>query len=66
MRDYREKKVPGIITNIRGLAMLPGYAEVTVRMTSDVIGQTLSLEADGTMITIPLEPVADILKVVDK
>lgn len=66
MRDYREKKLTGIITNKHGLVMLPGYADVTVRMTSDEIGQTLSLEADGTMITIPLEPVADILKVVDK
>ena len=39
---------------------------VTVRMTSDKIGQSLSLQAFNVMIEIPLESVRDIIRVSDR
>ena len=64
MRDYREKKIKGCF--IDGRSILPMPCNVTVRMTSDDIGQTLSLNAYGVMISIPLESVRDIVMVSKK
>ncbi len=65
-RDYREKTVNGWITDGKNLKFTP----ITVRMTSDNKGQSLSLSAEDKDILIqlgiPLESVRDIVKVVDK
>ena len=63
-RDYREKDVKGIITDAKSMRFTP--CEVTVRMTSDRLGQSLSLSAFNIMIEIPLEPVRDIIRVTEK
>lgn len=61
-RDYREKKIMGMLTIAEGMQM--GMVPVTVRMTSDSKGQTLSLSAyEEIMISIPLESVRDIIQV---
>lgn len=63
MRDYRQKTTDGILSD--GWKMKPCW--VTVRMTSDDLGQTLSLQAgDGVQISIPLEGVRDIIRVTEK
>ena len=49
-KDYREKTIKGMFYD-RG-KLKPD--NVTVRMTSDDIGQSLSLQAADTMIEIPL------------
>jgi len=64
MRDYREKVVKGMIADIT--RPLPKMCDVTVRMTSDKIGQSLSLSAYNIMIEIPLEKVKDIVQVTEK
>lgn len=56
--------------DIRGLVYIGsrmGEAEVTVRVTHDEKGKSLSLASDvaGVMIMIPLEQVDDMLEVVD-
>ena len=68
MRDYREKTVEGMFTDIRHPLSLmnPCKAKVTVRMTSDKIGKSLSLSCGSYMISIPLESVEDIIKVSEK
>lgn len=63
-RDYREKTVKGMIFDIH--RPFPQVGDVTIRMTSDRIGQSLSLQCANIMIEIPLEPVADIIKVSKK
>ena len=65
MRDYREKDVDGLITDITQF-VIPKKCNVTVRMTSDKIGQSLSLSAYNIMIQIPLEQVRDIIKVSER
>ena len=65
MRDYREKDVVGLITDVTECG-LPKKCKVTVRMTSDKIGQSLSLSAYNIMISIPLEQVRDIIKVSER
>ena len=64
MRDYREKDVNGFLflSSPDGVPV-PAPATVTVRMTSDEKGQTLSLNAGLIMIGIPLESVRDIVRV---
>ena len=62
-RDYREKTVEGIIFFEKGSMK---RCDITVRMTSDKRGQTLSLQAFNLMISIPLESVAEIIKVSGK
>lgn len=62
MRDYREKTVSGFVSNGTQLAPCP----VTVRMTADDYGQTLSLQSPGYQIGIPMEAVADIIKLVSQ
>ena len=63
MRDYREKTVKGVVFG--GGFKLPTACKVTVRMTSDARGQSLSLQAFSLMISIPLESVKDIIKVTE-
>ena len=65
-RDYREKDVKGLIIDGSNLIPLPKKCDVTVRMTSDKVGQTLSLSAFNIMISIPLESVREIIKVSEK
>ena len=40
-----------------------GPCKITIRVTSDERGKSLSLEDGTTMLMIPLEPVADLLTV---
>lgn len=63
MRDYREKTVNGISYNGHGI---PKPCPVTVRMTKNNIGESLSLAANGHMIMIPLEAVRDIIKITER
>ena len=63
-RDYREKDVKGMIYDIT--RPFPKSCTVTVRMTSDKIGQSLSLSAYNIQLSIPLEAVRDIIRVVEK
>ena len=65
-RDYREKTIKGCIFDGSKPIPLPKMCEVTVRMTSDKIGQSLSLQAFNVMIQIPLESVRDIIRVTEK
>ena len=62
-RDYREKTIRGCIFDGSKPLLLPKMCDVTVRMTSDKIGQSLSLQAFNVMIEIPLEQVRDIIRV---
>jgi hypothetical protein len=61
-RDYREKDIDGLIFD--GIHIKP--SRVTVRMTSDKYGQSLSLTASNIQINIPLESVRDIIRVAEK
>lgn len=61
-RDYREKEVNGMLAS--GLKFKA--CKIVVRMTSDNLGQSLSLCADGLMLQITLESVKEIIKVVEK
>lgn len=63
-RDYREKDVKGILFDTTHMNFIP--ATVTVRMTSDKVGQSLSLAAVNVMIEIPLEEITDIIRVAEK
>ena len=65
MRDYREKDVMGFIGDT-SRSLFPRPYEITVRMTSDENGQTLSLAGANVLIGIPLEEVADIIKVAER
>jgi hypothetical protein len=65
MKDYREKDVMGFIGDT-SRSLFPRPYEITVRMTSDENGQTLSLAGANIVIGIPLEEVKDIVKVVNK
>ena len=65
-RNYREKTIKGCIFDGSKVLMKPKMCDVTVRMTSDHLGQSLSLQAFNVMIEIPLEAVKDIIKVSDK
>lgn len=64
MRDYREKDVKGMIADIT--KPVPHFCKVTVRMTSDKRGKSLSFQAANVMIEIPLEGIEDIIKVTEK
>ena len=65
MRDYREKDVIGFIGDT-SKSVFPKPCRITVRMTSDKMGQTLSLAGANVLIGIPLEEVKDIVNVVNK
>ena len=67
MRDYREKDVKGIIKIWNPRRIYRSIHDtVTVRMTSDDKGQSLSLSAGNVLIEIPLEQVQDIIKVSER
>ena len=67
MRDYREKDVKGMLA-IWNPRRIPRFIHgtVTVRMTSDDKGQSLSLSAGNVLIEIPLEQVQNIIKVSER
>lgn len=67
MRDYREKDVKGMIA-VWNPRRIPTFTHdtVTVRMTSDDKGESLSLQARNILIEIPLEQVRDIIKVTER
>lgn len=62
-RDYREKTITGYIFDLSKPILIPKKCNVGVRMTSDKIGQSLSLQAYNIMIEIPLESVKDIIQI---
>ena len=64
MRDFREKEVKGIIGDIYKIKFTDTL--VHVRMTNDSRGKTLSLGVANVLISIPLESVEDIIRVVEK
>ena len=66
MKDYREKTVKGVVADGSAPIPIPKPCPVTVRMTSDKIGQSLSLQAYNVMIQIPLESVREIIQVTPK
>ena len=66
MRDYREKDIKGCIIDGSKPMIMPRKCDVTIRMTSDARGQSLSLQAFNIMIEIPLESVRDIIKVTER
>ena len=58
----RTRTINGVIFNGKQLAEAP----VTLRATSDELGKSISLSVDGlVMLQIPLEPVSDILDIVE-
>lgn len=62
-RDYREKTVNGWLTDGTHFGGIP----VTVRMTNDDMGKSLSLTAgDSIQIGIPLEEAEDIIVLAEK
>lgn len=63
-KDYREKTVKGVILDMNHPQLKA--CDITVRMTSDSIGQSLSLQGRNIMIEIPLEQVRDIIRVTYK
>jgi len=63
-RDYREKTVKGFIGDSTKIP-IPKPCNVTVRMTSDKLGKTLSLQGYNVLIGIPLEEVKEIIRVVE-
>ena len=63
-RYYREKDVMGFIGDT-SKSIFPKPCRITVRMTSDKNGQTLSLAGANVLIGIPLEEVKEIIKVVE-
>lgn len=63
-RDYREKTVKGMIADIT--KPFPAFRDVTVRMTNDKVGQSLSLQCANIMIEIPLEAVTEIIRISEK
>jgi hypothetical protein len=66
-RDYREKTIKGCVFELKKkLVYVPKMCNVIVRMTSDDVGQSLSLQTNDVMIQIPLEQVADIIKIAEK
>lgn len=61
-KEARSKTVIGLVSTSKPLAY---KAKLDVRV--DELGQTLTITSDsGIMMMIPLEPVADMLKVVDE
>ena len=63
--DYRQKTVRGFIDD-NTKSVFPMAHDVTVRLTNDEKGQTLSLQCFNVLIGIPLEDVSDIVKMVEK
>lgn len=66
-RNYREKDVDGmcVVWNARNIATARKMP-VTVRMTKDKVGASLSLQAGNVMINIPLEQVTEIITLTER
>ena len=64
-KDYREKTIQGCIIDGSKPISLPKRCDVTVRMTADKTGKSLSLQAFNVMVMIPLEKVTDIIRVAE-
>lgn len=66
-RDYREKQVDGMVA-IWNARRIPTFRKmpVTVRMTNDKVGKSLSLQAGNVMIEIPLEQVTEIIMLTER
>lgn len=66
-RDYREKQVEGMVA-IWKSARVPKFHQmpVTVRMTNDKVGKSLSLQAGNVLIEIPLEQVTEIITLTER
>ena len=66
-RDYREKQVEGMVA-IWNARRIPTFRKmpVTVRMTNDKVGKSLSLQAWNVMIEIPLEQVTEIITLTER
>lgn len=62
-RDYREKDVMGFIGDT-SKSIFPKPCRITVRVTRDSNGETLSLAGANVLIGIPLESVEELIKVV--
>ena len=65
MKDYREKEIEGCIFDI-SRSIMPKKCKITVRMTNDAVGQSLSLSAFNIMLEIPLEQVKEIIQVTER
>lgn len=67
MRDYREKQVEGMVA-IWNARRVPTFRKlpVTVRMTADKVGKSISLQAGNVMIEIPLEQVQEIITLTER
>ena len=63
----KTKDVKGVVWENRWGNMYRKPASITVRVTSDGRGKTLSLtsEKDHIQLVVPLEPLADMLEVVE-
>lgn len=66
-RDYREKQVEGMVA-VWNARRIPTFRKmpVTVRMTNDKVGKSLSLQTGNVMIEIPLEQVTEIITLTEK
>ena len=62
MKNY--KVIDGFIGDM-SKSIIPNKCKVTVRLSDDRLGQTLSLSAYNVLIGIPLEPIKDIVVVAD-
>ena len=67
MRDYREKQVEGMVA-VWNARRVPTFRKlsVTVRMTADKVGKSISLQAGNVMIEIPLEQVQEIITLTER
>lgn len=61
-KGYQEKDVDGMLIKEQNGKNSLYPCPVTVRLTCDGIGQTLSLNAGNTMILVPLEGLTGIIK----
>lgn len=56
-----QKDLQGLSCNMRTMMMHKG--NVTVMITSDELGKTMSVSDGNTMITIPLEKISDVVRI---
>lgn len=67
MKEYREKDVQGFVNIINPRRIITSRKEtITVRMTQDKNGASLSLQARNIMFLIPLEEVKDIISISER
>lgn len=67
MKDYREKDVQGLVNVMNPRHIITSCIDtITVRITQEENGASLSLQARNIMFLIPLEEVKDIIKVSER